>query len=275
MPTECFAASTAAMPRASGGRRRGKLSIPSALAVAGALSLAAASSPAGGQGSGRGFLFNRPVGSFSVHAGYAMPTAGSDVFSDATSQLTLSKSDFAGFAYGGDISYSVTPRVDLVFGGEFSSAKANSEVRDFVEQNDEPIRQATQFRRIPLSVSLKYYLADRGRSIGQFAWIPSRYAPYVGLGGGAVWYRFRQNGDFVDFNTQDLEIFTAELQSSGWAPLAQGMAGLDYTIGPWLSLTTEARYGWAKARLDPNVFVDYDKIDLSGFAGTVGFRVRF
>lgn len=276
MSTECFAASTAAAHRRGSGRRRRKLSAPSALVLAGALALATAPSPAGGQqGSGNGFLFKRPVGSFSLHAGYAMATAGSDVFADATNLLTLSKRDFDGFAYGGDISYSMTPRMDLVFGGEFSSSSANSEFRGFVEENDEPIRQATQFRRIPLTASLKYYLADRGRSIGQLAWIPSRYAPYVGIGGGAMWYRFRQNGDFVDFNTEDLEIFTAEVQSSGWAPMAQGMAGLDYSMGPWLSLTAEGRYGWAKATLNPDDFEGYDKIDLSGFAGTVGFRVRF
>lgn len=204
-----------------------------------------------------------------------MATAGSQVFSDATDLLTLSKRDFDGFAYGGDLSLEVSPRVDLMFTGEFSAASANSEYRDYVEGDDIPIRQATKFKRMPLALGVKYYLADRGRSISRFAWIPSRYAPYVGVGGGAMWYRFRQNGDFVDFNTETLDIFTAELQSSGWAPMAQGTAGLDYTLGNWIALTFEGRYNYAKAALDPNAFEGFDKIDLSGFAGTVGLRVRF
>jgi hypothetical protein len=46
-------------------------------------------------------------------------------------------------------------------------------------------------------------------------------------------------------------------------------------MGPWLALTLEGRYQWAKATLDPNTFEGYDKIDLTGFTGTVGFKVRF
>lgn len=229
--------------------------------------------PVAAQSSGEGFLFKTPRGSFSLHGGYALARAGSDIFSEATSQLTLDKRDFSSFSVGGDISYAMTPRLDLVFGGDFSSAKQDSEFRDWVDNNDQPIEQSTDFKRLPLTVSLKYYLGDRGRSVSQFAWIPSRYSPYVGLGGGALWYRFRQQGDFVDF--QDLDVFYAELQSSGWTPTGHAMAGVDYTLGPWLALTAEGRYSLGKARLDREEYEGFEKIDLSGFAGTVGFRVRF
>jgi len=253
----------------------------SAVALAGVIALTAVVYPAGAQGNGKGFLFSPPVGSFSLRGGYSVASAGSDVFSDATSQLTLDKRDFSGFAWGGDISYSPTPRLDIVFDGGYSSTTKDSEVRDFVEDlpngGSAPISQETNYRRVPLTIGMKYYLADRGRAVGQFAYIPSKYAPYVGIGAGAMWYRFKQNGDFVDFATdpQFPDIFTAELESSGWAPMAHGAAGIDYTLGPWLAITGEARYQWAKARLDPDIFVDYDKIDLSGVTGTVGFKVRF
>jgi len=237
--------------------------------------------PAAAQGSGKGFLFSQPVGSFSLRAGYAFASAGSDVFSDAMSQLTLDKSDFGAFSWGGDISVALKPRWDIVFDGGASSTTQESEVRDFVEDlpsgGSAPIAQSTQYRRVPLTIGMKYYLRDRGRAVGQFAYIPSKYAPYVGLGAGAMYYKFKQNGDFVDFasDPEFPDIFTAELESSGWTPMAHGAAGIDYTVGPWLALTAEARYQWAKARLDPEVFVDYDKIDLSGLTGTVGFKVRF
>ena len=92
-----------------------------------------------------------------------------------------------------------------------------------------------------------------------------------------MWYKFKQNGDFVDFASDPTfpDIFSAELESSGWAPMAHGTVGLDYTIGPWLALTGEVRYQWARATLDPQVFVGYDEIDLSSVTGTVGFKVRF
>lgn len=257
---------------ARGGRRQrgGPNVLLAAVAVLVALAPAARA-----QSSGKGFLFKRPVGSFAVYGGYALANAGSDVFNDATTQLTLDKRDFSSWTVGGDISYSRSDRLDIVFDGEYMGASRNSEFRKFVDNNDQPIAQATKFKRIPLTVGLKYYLTDRGRSVSQFAYIPSRYAPYIGVGAGAMWYRFAQNGDFVDFNTSNLEIFPAEIEDSGWTPMGQGVAGLDYTLGNWVALTAEGRYQWAKARLDPSQFEGYDKIDLSGFTGTVGFRVRF
>ncbi len=67
------------------------------------------------------------------------------------------------------------------------------------------------------------YLADPGRSIGRFAWIPNRFAPYVGAGGGAMWYRFRQEGDFIDFDT--LKVFPDTFDSDGWTPTVHGVRG--------------------------------------------------
>jgi len=223
----------------------------------------------------KGFLFKRPVGSFSLRGGYAVANAGSDVFSEATRQLTLNKGDFAAITFGGDISYAASPRTDLVFDGAFAASNANSEFREFEDNNGAPIQQATKYKRVPLTIGLKYYLTDRGRSVSEFAYIPSKYAPFVGIGAGGMWYRFQQNGDFIDFNTANLEVFTSTLESSGWTPMAQGTAGVDFTVGPWVALTTEGRYQWARATLDPNVFEGFDKIDLSGFTGTVGFKVRF
>jgi hypothetical protein len=90
-----------------------------------------------------------------------------------------------------------------------------------------------------------------------------------------MYWRFAQDGDFVDFASDNLAIRRYELESSGWAPMAHGMAGFDYNLGPWLALNAEGRYQWARAELDPQVFEGFEKIDLSGFAGTVGFKVRF
>lgn len=246
---------------------------PNALAVASLIALMAFAPVVGAQGNGKGFLFSKPVGSFSLRAGYAMANAGSDVFDDATSQLTLNKGDFGAFDWGGDISYSTSDRFDLVFDGEYAKSSASSEFRNFIDNNDQPIEQSTKFKRVPLSLGLKYYLTSRGRAVSHYAWIPSKYAPYVSVGAGAMYYSFEQKGDFVDFQTLNVEPLTIE--SSGWAPMGRGAVGLEYTVSPWLALTGDARYVWAKATLDRNSFEGYDKIDLTGFTGTLGFRVRF
>jgi len=239
------------------------------------VAIASTASPAAAQNSGKGFLFNQPVGSFSLRGGYAYALAGSDIFDEATSQLTLSKRDFSSLTFGGDISWSMKPRVDLVFDADFSRSSKGSEMREWVDNNDQPIEQTTKYRRMPLTVGLRYYLTERGRAISNFAYVPSKYATYVGAAAGAMYYRFAQDGDFVDFASPNLAVRPLTLESSGWAPMAHGMAGIDYNLGPWLALTAEGRYQWARAELDPQVFEGFEKIDLSGFAGTLGFKVRF
>jgi len=51
--------------------------------------------PARAQESGDGFLFRPPRGDVSIRGGFNHATAGSDLFSFTTSQLTLSTHDFS------------------------------------------------------------------------------------------------------------------------------------------------------------------------------------
>lgn len=234
--------------------------------AAGAVSVASA------QGSGRGFLFEQPSGSLTLSGGYAHASAGGDLFSFVTNQLSVDKSDFSGFTVGADLAIRVAPRFDVVLGSSYAGTSTPSTYRNLVDQNNQEIRQSTDLRRIPVMVSVRAYLADRGRSVGRFAWVPSRVAPYVGVGGGSVWYRFRQTGDFVDIN--DNSVFTADLKSSGWAPAAQGFAGADLTLTPHLALTGEAKYIWAHGKLSDS-FSGFDNIDLSGLSATIGLTFRY
>ena len=237
------------------------------------LTASATAAPAArAQSSGDGYLFGAPSGSLTVRAGFDRASAGSDVFSFATDQLTLSRGDFSGIALGADLALSVAPRLDLVLSGGYAGSSHGSEFRRFVDQDDQPIEQTTSFLRVPLTGSVKAYLAPRGRAIGRLAWLPARVAPYVGAGGGAMYYRFEQEGDFVDYQTND--IYPDKLSSSKWVPTAHGMAGLDYSLSPRFALTGEARYTWAKGELS-NDFSGFDRIDLSGISATAGIAVRF
>jgi hypothetical protein len=227
---------------------------------------------AGAQRAGDGFLFGQPAGTFTLRGGFDRAAASSDLFSFATKQLTLGRSDFSSFTVGADLAFRVAPRLDVALGAAYAGSSAPSEFRAFVDQDDLPIEQSTSFRRVPLTASVKAYLSPRGRSIGRFAWVPARVAPYLGAGGGAMWYRFRQEGDFVDFQTN--EIFAEELASSGWTPTGHALAGVDFALGPRFLLTGEGRYTWARAALS-NDFASFDRIDLSGFALTAGVAVRF
>jgi outer membrane protein W len=241
----------------------------SALVIA---ALAATPFAARAQESGKGFLFGAPEGSFTLRGGWALARANSDLFSFTTNQLTLKRGDFSSPELGADLAVRVRSRTEIVLSSSVSGMKKQSEFRGFIDNNDLPIQQETWFTRVPVTVSVKQYLTPTGRSIGNFAWIPARLAPYVGVGAGMMYYRFRQDGDFIDFSTTN--VFHDLYQSDGWERIAHAMVGVDYSLGPRFALTTDARYVWASAPLS-NDFAGFQNIDLSGLSTTVGLSVRF
>jgi hypothetical protein len=241
------------------------------LALACGLGLTAVA-PAAGQIKGEGFLFRRPVASLTLRGGFAVPQARSDVFDFTFQELTLDRRDFRSGAFGASVAWHAGSRVDLAFGVDYAGRNARSEFRDWVDQDDLPIQQTTQFLRVPVTASVRLYLEPRGREVGRLAWVPDRFSVYVGAGGGALWYRFRQRGDFVDFDT--FEVFFDEFESEGWTPVVHLLGGFDYSLGPLFFINTDVRYSYARADLGTD-FSGFDPIDLSGVSGTIGLGVRF
>jgi len=243
------------------------------LAVALAMAIPGGVLPA--QVAGNGYLFHAPYVTFNVRGGYSAATARSDVFDDVTRQLTLNKRDFGSLTIGADVGFRITSQLDLTLDAGYSRSSHKSEFRDFVDNNDLPIEQTTTFERIPLTANLKLHLAPTGRSIGTLAWIPSRIVPYIGGGVGVMAYRFRQQGDFVDFNTNAVFPSTLDTQEDGkdWAFVQQAMAGVEYNFSPMFGLTLDARYLHGRGDLG-TAFNGYDKIDLSGASASVGISLR-
>lgn len=238
------------------------------------LLLAAFASPAvlSAQYTGNGYLFGRPTASLSIRGGVASPSANSEVFSFAAKQLTLNKGDFGSGTLGLEFGINLTNRTSLQFGTSGMAKTVGSEFRNWTDNKDHPIEQRTELRRHTVTTGLRYFLVSPGRTVSRLVWVPSRFAPYVAAGGGAMWYRFKQSGDFVDFQT--LDVFPSTLNSSSWTPMAYAAAGMDYSLTPSLMLTTEARYDAARASMS-RAFEGFNRIDLSGLTATVGLSVRF
>jgi hypothetical protein len=229
-------------------------------------------SPVHAQSGGDGFLFKQPSGTVTFRIGFDHATAGSDLFTFTTDRLTVDRGDFSAPTIGGDVSIRLSGRSDVMISVAHSQSRTSSEFRGFVDNNRLPIEQTTEFQRVPLTGSIRAYVIQPGRSIGHFAWVPARFSPYVGAGGGLMWYRFAQAGDFIDFNT--LRVFPDSFESSGWTPTVHGFAGVDISLHPRFALTTEARYEWGKATLSSD-FAGFDRLDLSGFTLTTGISVRY
>ncbi len=218
------------------------------------------------------FLFGFPRMSFRIRGGWTFARAGSDIFDFASEQLTIEKGDFSAPTAAIDLSYRFSERLTVALGFEYSRADIQSEFRDYVDMDDQPIVQETRLSQIPLTGSLRLYLVDQGQEISRYAWIPNSFAPYIGAGGGVVWYRLRQWGDFVDL--ADLSIFTDSFDSVGWSGIFHVFGGMDFKLTPRVFLTFEARYSWADSELGGD-FEGFDPIDLTGLRTTAGIDVLF
>jgi len=244
----------------------------STIIALGALFALGLAAPLHAQRSGDGYLFHEPETRLSIRAGYDHANASSDVFTQSIDMLTINKRDFSGLTLGAEAGFAISSRLDLSIDVGFSHAGKGSEFRHLIDNNNLPIEQTTSFDRVPLTANLRFYLTEPGRSIGKLAWIPNKVVPWIGVGGGTMWYRFRQQGDFVDFNTNN--VFPSDLNSSGWTGTVQGMGGADISLSPHVALRVDARYVYAKESLNQTFFSGFDRIDLSGVQGTLGLTYR-
>lgn len=230
-----------------------------------------------------GFLFDEPRVTLSLRAGHHFASAGSDIYDEFTQLLTLEKRDFSGTALVGELGVRLAPRFDLVASAGRIESTASSESRTHLEYPEGspegiPIVQTTSLRRTPITATLKYYPLQRGRSIGSNAWIPVRFTPWLGAGGGALHYDLEQTGDFVDYASCDADdacsIFSGVFESDGWARTLHVAGGADYWLTTRLGVSADVRYQWGSAPLGSS-FQGFDDIDLGGLQGTVGLSVRF
>jgi opacity protein-like surface antigen len=219
-----------------------------------------------------GFRFSAPNGSVQLRLGYLLASADSEIYDFITDQLTVERGDFNAPVFAFDVGWNLSERIELVGGVEYSRASKRSEYRDYVDQDDIPIVQDTRLTQVPLTLSGRFYVTPRGRSVGQFAWVPSTAAFYVGGGIGATWYRLEQVGEFVDF--RDLVIFEDFFISDGWSFSTHALAGIDIKLGRSIGLVLEGRYQFASHDLTGS-FVGFDPIDLNGLRLMAGVSFKF
>ena len=221
---------------------------------------------------GDGFLFREPRVTLEFETGYGWQRAASDLFDQVIADHTLRRRDFDAPYIGGELGVRLSDRFDLAFSVGWQGGSTQSEYRDFIGDDGLPILQTTSLEQVPVVASVKFYPTGRGRQIGRFAWIPRTVAPFVGAGVGVVNYDFEQQGEFIDFATD--EIYYDRVASGGSAFLARAQAGVAISLASQFELTFEGRYNWADDPLEGG-FVNFQPIDLDGLQAVAGIAVRF
>jgi hypothetical protein len=242
------------------------------LALFAALAAALALPTVAGAQGGPGFLFRQPRVSVGMRTGYSVPRASGTIFHDAFQQFKLNSWDMSSPSLGAEVAVRGSERWDFAASFLWARSRSLSEYRDWVDQDAMPIEQETTFETVETALGARYYFSDRGRSIGRFAWVPSRLTPYVGAGVGYTWYTFEQVGDFVDFQT--LDVVGDALRTDGGGATAHAGVGAELSIGKQFFLTGEARYRLASGDVRGE-FSTYDGIDLSGLQLIAGVAVRW
>lgn len=218
------------------------------------------------------FLLDAPRAWLAMRGSVMVPRASGDLFAFVTDQLTLGTSDFRTRGVAADVGIVLTGKVDLVIGTDVTSRSSSSEYRRFVTAGRTPIEQTTTFSQKQLSAGVRFSPMGRGRRISQYAFIPSRLAPYAGAGLTTAYYRFAQAGQFVDFT--DFGIFNDQFASAGWAAGPYVNGGVDVQVWKRLYVSVEGRYSWMHGALDSD-FSGFDGIDLAGFRGGTGINIVF
>ena len=218
------------------------------------------------------FFLGRPHGALAIKGGWLFAATHSDLYDFVTRELTLERKAFNAPVVGGELSFALGSRVDVVAGIEGSRSSTGSEYRNFVDNRNAAIAQTTEKQEVGISASVRMALLPRGQRVSRFAWIPRTVTPYVGAGAGGVKYEFKQYGSFVDFATS--RVFDDTFTSDGWAPSAHLLAGADVRLYRRIYLTLESRYTWSHAALSSD-FVGFAPLDLSGLRLSSGLQLVF
>ncbi len=230
------------------------------------------------QNSPVGVSVGKTHGFITMRVGANFPNATGEQFGQITNQLTLEKKDFQAVAFGFDMGAAFKSHYALAFDWEYYQASPSSEFRHFVEENGNPITQTTKLRQMPFTATFRYYPWKMGEDVGSYVWIPSRFLPYIGGGGGFMYYKISQEGSFVNTNPLSpnyLDIVDGNPKSSGIIPTAHLAAGLDISINSRFYANFEARYVFAHAHLSQDFTTIREPLDLKGARVSGGIGVRF
>jgi hypothetical protein len=215
----------------------------------------------------------RPVsaGNLDLRVGAFFPRAESSLFHDDRSLYTVDPgSDFDGWYGGIEYSMKVANNVELGFSVDGYGNGVDTSYRDYVRHDGDEIFQRLELSIIPVGLSLRVVPTSRR----------AKFAPYLAVGADAVFWRYREFGDFVDFDDPDLEVIADSFEATGVQPGLHGAVGFRVALSPDFSLTAEGRYLWAPLEtmgddFSPNAPGLENEIDLSGFSVTVGLHIRF
>jgi hypothetical protein len=169
--------------------------------------------------------------------------------------------EFGGASVGGEWLVGLGNFFEAGAGISYTGQSVPSVYRDFIDPDGTEIDQDLELRLVPMAFTIR--LLPFGQR--------SPLQPYVGAGLGIINWRYRESGEFIDFNAgREIFVDTFEESGSSTGPIFVGgvrFAGRRITAGG------EVRFHDAEGDL-PSDFAG-PKIDLGGWTYNFTVGVRF
>lgn len=201
------------------------------------------------------------AGGFDVRVGGFVPRAESNLFTDDAELYGTTKSDFRSLGGGAEYEISMGDHFELGIHADGFGRNVQSSYVDFVTPSGREITQTLKLAVVPMGLSLRFLMTDPGSS----------FVPWVAAGPDLVYWRYEETGDFVDFETSD--IIADSFESHGTTPGAHVSAGARINVSDDVAVTAEGRYLWGGADMGHDF--RGNRIDVTGFAATIGVHLRF
>ncbi len=200
--------------------------------------------------------------SVALRLGAFAPRIESDLWEENLATFTIERSDFDALIGGIEVSIELSELVDLTFGVETSSSNVFSNYRDFVFEDGSEILQDLTLRTTPVTAGVRVF------PIGKL----HRVFPYVTGGAGFYVYEYREEGEFVDFDTFDIEgdLFI----DRGVAYGGYFGAGVEVGLSELAYVFAEYRRHWARGTHGGD-FRGFGGFDLSANQMSFGVNLRF
>lgn len=203
-----------------------------------------------------------PTMQFRFRLGLFEPAGGSAGWDNVFEGFTGDPSDLGGFVWGTDFLWRTGRHTGVLFGLSYSQGKTTSAYLDWTTADGRDIAHTTKLELSDLSAAFFYRIGD------------ASIRPYLGVGGGFLWYRLSDQGSFIDFGSPDLPVFQAWYGAEDTTFEAFALAGVDIPLGRAWSFIFEGRYRWASDELGQD-YAGFGTIDLSGWELTGGFGLNF
>jgi opacity protein-like surface antigen len=202
-----------------------------------------------------------------VRFGGFFPSTDSNLFRDDSSLYTVSKHDWQGFTGGVEGTFILARNVELGVHIDGYSRHVDTQYRDYERDQGAPIYQTLKLETVPMGMTLRFVPTSRNAKI----------APYVGVGGDFVYWKYQEYGDFIDFQDPQLTIIPSSFEATGTTFGFHAVAGLRVALNEDISIVGEGKYMYAKEDHMGDDFpnIQSPALDLSGWYGTIGLHIRF